>query len=228
MSTTTSAALVKLIASAHLQPVARATALAQLDRQSRFKAAGGTYMPRTRDFVERFAQVPDPNSAKKPSHPADFQTVGRRRTEGPLSAAEMAWLQRLPSDPTQVPFEDAAEVANLVAKVSRMKDPAGARLLTSVWQPIADYHDRRVAQDRLARARQPLPTIPSGALDALIEAVKIEDPTLPDDVIVSRANTLLRTTLDKRSDDYIKEQHDAQAAMQALDDAIAKRKEVAR
>src|SRR4051794_31683887 len=136
--------------------------------------------PKAAGFLQRFIDlpVPDRNVGQHPRDAVRMNADDMRRADSgnaePLSPAELAWLQRLPSDPAAVTFDDATALAGMAERLSPSTQPADARLVHDIWQPIADLHDRRLLKGTVAIASRPLPQVPSGALDALVEAVGAE------------------------------------------------------
>lgn len=149
-------------------------------------------------FAEDMANLPTPHTASV-AHPEDAVRGAARNTKA-LAPADLAWLDRLPRDPSAVPFTDATALAGMAQGIATAQ-PAGAsdrRLIDAVWQPVKAHHDRRVADAAMANARQPLPPIPPSALPALSDAVAAEVPQLRDDEVLARAQDLLRTALEER------------------------------
>jgi len=153
----------------------------------------------------------------------------QRRGGGPLSAVEMAWLQRLPADPSKTSYDDASAVAALAADISRMDHPADARLVASHWQPVADHHDAAEAEVALSNARSTsLPTPPSSTMPALVEAVTAEHPELTPGEATGRARALLDDATTKRAASRAKSIANAKDKLGALGDAARARGAVTR
>lgn len=130
-------------------------------------------------------------------HPAAGPLPQRR--PGPLTPAELAWLERVfPSDvdPAKVSMSDAQALAAIDAGISRMDHPADARLVSAVYSPIREFHDVEAAKVEMENARRPVPSIPASALNAMIDAVTADDPTLTADEAVFRASALVNETAD--------------------------------
>lgn len=135
------------------------------------------------------------------NHPGRLAYHTKPRPEGPLTPTELAWLGRLPDDPTKTSFDDAAALGQLAANISRMEHPTDHRLVHSYWQPIADHHDTAEAEVALANARAvPLPPVPASTLPALAEAVAVEHPELSPGEATGRAKALLDQAVTKRDD----------------------------
>jgi hypothetical protein len=113
----------------------------------------------------------------------------------PLTAADIAWLQRLPSDPAEISYEDAHTLARMDATW-----PAGspdARLVRSVLGPVRRYHDTKAAQVDLENLQAtPLRNVNKGeAVELLREALTRETPELHEDEASLRAGNLLQEAL---------------------------------
>jgi len=148
----------------------------------------------------------------------------QRRGGGPLSTVEMAWLQRLPADPSKTSYDDASAVAALAADISQMEHPADARLVASHWLPIRDYHDGNAANVTLGNARAvPLPPVPSSALPALAEVVAAEHPELSPGEATGRAKAMLDQAVTKRADARARVIDNAKSTISAVGDAARAR-----
>lgn len=148
---------------------------------------------------------------EKYEHPRAAARPGHRKA-GPLEPVEIAWLQTLPRDPSQVTFEDATALAALASAVSRMQHPADARLVAAYWAPVEAMHDRAQAEITLRNAQQPVPSIPSSALGALTDAVAREVPELNDIEVTTRAGNVLRDALTVREEQRQAQIDEAQQA----------------
>lgn len=127
------------------------------------------------------------------------QGAGASGTDGRtgLEPADIVWMQRLPTDPAQVTYADAVQLASLMQLTK--PNTADRRLAESIWRPVKHVHDLKAAEVELENARRPLPDVPSTALGALAEAVRAEVPQLTDDEVVGRASNMLREALDGRT-----------------------------
>lgn len=177
------------------------------------------YAQRERTPTETYAH---PETRAK-SMPLDHSRQGDQRT-AKLEPADIAWLQRLPSDPRAVTYADAVQLATFARNIPGRT--ADRRLLDAVWLPVKQIHDLRAAEADLANARQQLPEVPSSALGALAEAVRSETTELTDDEALSRASTLLRDTLDRRSAERDARIAVAEAQIASLMDTQAQREAV--
>lgn len=160
------------------------------------QARGG---PRSHEkFAADMAALPAPTTTSV-VHPEDA-VRGQERQHKALAPADLAWLDRLPRDPSAVPFTDATTVAAMSRGLTASQ-PAGSpdrRLIDTVYAPIKAHHDQRVADAALANARQPLPPVPSSALPALADAIAAEVPALTDGEVMARAGDLHRQALEER------------------------------
>ncbi|MCU1612777.1 MAG: hypothetical protein JWO98_317 [Frankiales bacterium] len=186
--------------------------------RARFTAQSGRgATPAQKQFAEDMANLPAPQRTST-AHPAD--TVrGAQAVHKALSPSDLMWLQRLPQDPAQVPFQDAGTVAAMAHGLA-INLPMGhsdRRLIDSVWQPIKSFHDKRAADAALGNARQPLPPIPASALPALADAVAAEVPQLNDSEVLARASELLRQALEERGAARAQAIQKAEAELAKLD-----------
>lgn len=150
-----------------------------------------TSTPAQRGFLDNLANQPLPAStAVEYQHPA-APPLPRRPADTPLSASELAWLQRLPADPTQVPHDDARTLASMATSLSPLTNTADHRLVTSIWDPVREFHDGNVARLQVQAANQPPPPIPPSALNALADAVAAENTQLAPHEAIGRASEML-------------------------------------
>jgi len=157
------------------------------------------------------------------AHPADDPRARSVKPVDGLTPADLAWINRLPNDPAQVPFTDAVSLAGLASGVSAFKHPSDARLVESVWQPVKEIHDANAARVALDQAQTPVPNVPSSALSALTDAIAAEVPQLDSTEAVARAGAQLRDTLDKRTAARDSKVADAKAAIAQASEAAARR-----
>jgi len=175
------------------------------------------------DMAAQFAAVP--RAPEKYLHPADDAKAmpDPRITTGSLSPADVAWLQGLPGDPEQVPYDDAVQLAKMAANVSTTKDAPSARLIGQKWLPVKELHDGRAAQAALTTAQVIAPPVPSSVLPALTDAIAAEHPTLEPDEAVGRAGAQLRDALDQRNAAREDKVLTARAAIAKASEASARR-----
>lgn len=214
------------IADAITKPHTRmsAGALAAMAASER-RATGPAFSDKSRRFLDDMLARPVSTPTATYNHPATAAEVRPpKRTRKTLSPAELAWLDRIPADPTQVPHADAAALAGLVAGISPMSSPAEARLVDSVYAPIRDFHDHNQAHADLANAKavQVLP-VPSSALPAAAEAIARETPALTESEAVSRASTMVNAAAEKQRTTRDRAINDAQDNLDQLTAKIAAR-----
>ena len=179
--------------------------------------------PKTRELLTELATPKA--SRSKVAHPLEHATRAqyRRDQDEDLSPAELMWLQRLSLDPTKVSFPDAARLAALAQSVSRVQAPGSARLIDSIWLPVKEVHDRRVAEAQRAQAATPLTRIPSTALGAIAELIEQQNEGLDDLAIASRAREVMSTVSTQREDRHSKALASADRALKELADRKAQR-----
>ncbi len=189
-------------------------------------------------WLNDMSQVRTNGAAPRYDHPGARPV---RREPGPLTPAELVWIQRLPADPAQVSYEDARVLVGLVASVGKVATPGAdqfegaqpahndpkaagdSRLVESIYAPIRELHDRAVANIRLEVAQQPLPAIPASTTGALAEAYMAEIPGLRQHEAWARAE---EAVADARADREATRQKAIDAARKDIarvDEALAKR-----
>jgi len=171
-----------------------------------------------RSFVEQLAAaVGSTGPDAQHGHPAESAPlISRGGQHGPLTLqpVDVAWLQRLPTDPRQIDDADAAQLASLArATAPRTGD---RRLVDSIWLPVKALHDVKVAEANLANAKRPLADLPATALAVMTEAVRREVSGLTEDEVVARAARLLREALDKRVTEHDRRIQKAEAQLHAV------------
>jgi hypothetical protein len=138
----------------------------------------GSLLPRAqREFLETVRDTPRRTTTAGVVHPEDEagRVANRRNKDEDLSPVELAWLQRLPLDPAAITFDDAVQLAALASSVSKMKTPATYRLVESVWRPVKDLHDERLAKAQLEKARAPLPDLPLTTVQAIAASLAAQE-----------------------------------------------------
>jgi len=176
------------------------------------------------DVAEQCANVnPNPKAASY-QHPADDPRVRAAKPSDGLSASDLAWINRLPSDPAQVSHDDAIQLAGLAAGLTGVQsNPSDARLISSVWSPVREIHDANAARAALAAAQTSPPPVPSSAVRALADAIAAETPELTPTEALSRAGSQLRDSLDNRVGARQQKVLDARAAIARASEAAAVR-----
>ena len=132
------------------------------------------------------------------AHPGrDAQAVAGLSPQ--LTASDLAWLQRLPTEPDQIRYEDARTLAGMAQAT-----PLGSsdrRLVDSIWAPVKNLHDVAQAKVELANATAAaVPTPPAATTNVLTAALAREMPMLTPDEASARARALLQEAVDKQSE----------------------------
>lgn len=132
-----------------------------------------------RKFLGELIGSERPPSSGGYTHPARVSARNIDRDKNRLDASDLAWLERLPRDPTEVSLEDAATVHGLLKnlRLGRASE-SDRRLVQSIWQPIKALHDKAEAVHNLELARRPLPELSEAAVAAVAEVMCNEDPSL--------------------------------------------------
>lgn len=152
--------------------------------------------------------------------------TGTMRPE-PLSATDAVWLQRVPQDPAQVPFDDAIQLARLAASFTD-KGSSDGRLVWSVWEPVKHVHDTAAAEADLRAAERPYPPVPPSVHEALQDAIAAEVPQLRPDEVRLRADAMLVDALRERDAARQERIDDARARLASLRAAREQRLAVTR
>jgi hypothetical protein len=137
-----------------------------------------------------------------------------------LSDADIAWLTRLPSDPSAVTLNDA-KVA--IAMKDRTLSPDQARLVSSVVDPLLEYHDHQAALVDLSNAQQPVLPLPMSAVPALAHAISVEIPQLTADEAVGRAHAVMEKIASDRAAAQSKRLQQANTDLAAVKQRVADR-----
>lgn len=191
----------------------------KLEALRRFGADGGedVFLRKLRD-----AQV-KPARWVEYDDPTDNVSAPRRRDDRPgvvqpksLTASDVAWLERLPRDPTAVSYSDARVLTGMVGQVEA--GSSDARLLQSIWAPIRQFHARRAAEAELENTRNRIaPVIPeSVAAGLLARAILAEVPDLTEDEASTRSFAALREAKRRVEDDAAAALDVATARVRAL------------
>lgn len=160
-----------------------------------------------------------------PTHPEAGATRAqyRRDESTELSPIELAWLDRLPRDPAAVTFEDAERLAALSGQISAMRNPQSALLIETVWAPVKALHDNRVAQAKLALAKQPLPRFPEAVYGAMADALESEHPGVPGEALGVMARQAIEEVRERQERDHSVALDRAQRQVDQLAQAQAER-----
>ncbi len=199
-------------------------ALRYLERgEAKYGTGDTTHRRLVSDLLDE-PTAPSPPATYEHPAAAAMKSPAKRPGDGSLQPSEIAWLQRIPADPAQVPFADAQQLAALSATLSPLTNRADARLVESVYAPVRDYHDRNAAKADLANAVAiPVSPVPSSALPALARAIGTEHPGLSDDEVMGRANEAVRAAAVHRRTSRDAAIDSAQTRIAALDEAITAR-----
>lgn len=153
---------------------------------------------------------------------------GGKQQSYEFTATDLAWLNRLPSDPAAVSYDDAVQLASLAAASSSFADPSGHRLVQSIWKPVKEVHDAKAAASALQQSRQQVHDEPGSAVDALADALAAEEQFGPDEDARSRARRMIDDAFDQLEDGRLATIEDAKAAAQTAEDARSKRTSISR
>jgi len=178
-------------------------------------------------FADDLAAQHEPGSGaaaepyRHPGNDPKAHAPGRGGT--PLSPSDLAWIGRLPTDPTKMPYDDAVQLAGLSASLAGTQHASDARLVDSVWKPVQEVHDAGAARVALDQAQRSVPDVPSSAVRALADSIAAEVPNLQPAEALSRASTQLREALDKRATVRQQKVLDARAAIARASEAASLR-----
>lgn len=184
------------------------------DREKKRSFSSSTRAQRA--FIEAAQRTPVADPVGTYRHPAAQPLPMRDNV--PLSPVELAWLQRLPADPTQVSFDDAQALAAMDKAINPLQHPADSRLVRSVWAPVRDMHDANANEVQIRAARRPLPPMPHETLSALADAFLHENSQLNPQEALTRANAAIQDAAARRQgnrDAGIVAAQDGQAALVA-------------
>ena len=154
-----------------------------------------------RALVDALLKVAEPAAARHTPyrHPGRGPASRPAGPPRPLSAGDLAWLDRLPTDPAQVSDSDAQALARL----SRQVQPGSAdqRLVDAVWQPVRARHDQLAREHDLAPARTVVSPPEAELHAALADALTDETETaaLNERARSLHARELLDQALDSRA-----------------------------
>jgi hypothetical protein len=176
------------------------------------------------DFLAAADEVPLQDLVQY-QHPRAAGALPARSRTDPLSPSELAWLQRLPTDPAQIPFDDAQRLLALAASVTK---PDDLRLVRSIAAPVQEFHDRKQAEAAIANASQPPIAAPGETLGALADAIAAEYDQLQPEEAISRAGEVLRSNGEQRLRDHNAALHAAWQQLDAVNAAAQDRQTVTR
>jgi len=127
-----------------------------------------------------------------------------------LDAADLAWMQRLPTDPGEVSAADVQTLKGMAAQAAM--GTGDHRMIHSVLDPIARHHAKCEAEANLADLARPLPQVPGTAADALAAILAREVPDLTEAERYSRASAMVREAMQHRRDLHLDQVAEARAA----------------
>jgi hypothetical protein len=119
----------------------------------------------------------------------------------PLSPADIAWLDRLPKEPTEI----SAEYLRIVAAMAgRAASDGDRRLLETILGPVRAHHDRLERRSQLedtiakaSRSHQRSRDVEQLAISVLAERLHQETPELTEGEAEARARQALRERWDR-------------------------------
>jgi len=187
-----------------------------LFHRDRLQTPQSTEEAAQRALLDHLVAAPAEGSMQSYPHPGDAATP----TLPPqLSAADLAWLQRLPAEPHHIPYEDGRVLAGMAQAT-----PLGSsdrRLVDSIWNPVKNLHDIGQAKAALANTdAAAVPTPPPATHEVLAATLARELPMLTRDEVNARARVQLQDAVTKQSEARRKARD---AATQTLADATAGR-----
>lgn len=172
-----------------------------------------------REYLQELDAALDRPNFPRYQHPVD--SVRPVLNRQPLTVGEVAWLSSLPTDPEQVSYKAACQLAQLAARVaSSMSIPASDRqLVADRWEPVQDAYDRREAEH--LKARQ-YPTLPDPTV-ALAHLIAAETDELSDSERTFRARELVDTINKKMTENRQQNYDVAQRILDDVDQRVADR-----
>ncbi|MDH6679244.1 hypothetical protein M2284_003460 [Rhodococcus sp. LBL1] len=190
----------------------RVTALADAGRPKRMNAE--RYPAVVQEFLDRFlkamlSQKPDTTAPRHPGADASRSARVYPPSVTALEAPDLAWLQRLPA-PEEITYADAVQLGRFAAF------PFGAnssskRLVMSLWKPVEEIYDARLAEASIDKSQRPLFKIPS-PVAAVAVAVEHENRALTAEEARRRAEALVDKALVERRDINMNRRATAQSA----------------
>lgn len=196
-----------------------------------YGSRAGNLLPRAqREFLEAVRDTPRRPTTAGVVHPEDeaSRVANRRSKDEDLSPVELAWLQRLPLDPTAITFGDAVQLAALAGSISKMKTPASHRLVESVWRPVKELHDERLAKAQLEKVRAPLPDLPRTTVEAVAASLEERHPGVSQQALMIEARAIVEPFDESRQRDRHRAIESAERKLQQLSDERQRRVELAR
>jgi hypothetical protein len=143
----------------------------------------------------------DTTSFAGTSNPARVVEVPASVERLPLSPADIAWIDRLPKEPTEISAEDLRTLTTLAGRAASEGD---RRLLETILGPIRAHHDRLERRSRLedtiakaSRPHQRNGDVEGLAISVLAERLHQETPELTEGEAEARARQALRERWDR-------------------------------
>jgi hypothetical protein len=133
-----------------------------------------------REFLSEFLDQPRAADRGAYNHPRNGAVTNVDRKKAALDPSDLAWLDRLPKDPTKLSLKQGHA------------SQSDRRLVQSIYGPIKALHDKAEATHDLELARRPLQKISQTARAAVAEALCNDDPNLDPEM----ADVLARRELD--------------------------------
>ena len=169
-----------------------------------------------RALLDHLAAQPAEGSMQAYPHPGDNPVPN---LPAQLSASDLAWLQRLPAEPRDIPYQDGRVLAGMAQATTL--GSADRRLVDSIYNPVKQIHDVGQAKAQLANAdAAAVPTPPAATHAVLASAIAREMPMLNPDEVSSRARASLAAAVAKQTEER---RHARAAAADALANATAGR-----
>jgi hypothetical protein len=143
----------------------------------------------------------DSTSVAGPRNPAAVVDVPESVQRVPLSPADIAWLDRLPKEPTEISSED---LRTLTTMAGRAASDGDRRLLETILGPVRAHHDRLERRSRLedtiakaSLSHQRDKDVEHLAISVLAERLHQETPELTEGEAEARARQALRERWDR-------------------------------
>jgi hypothetical protein len=162
------------------------------------KYVTGSYPPESlRKWSEKAQEEIEKCSAnaREAMHPLQAMPDRAVQKMDKLSPSDLIWIQRLPTDPAKIPFQDAARLGQLAKHVA---DASDRNLLQSVWLPVKEHHDRRQAEALAHNANLAPANLFLESVQALGDIIRNEMPTLSQAGAEEEARELIRQAETRR------------------------------
>jgi hypothetical protein len=187
------------------------------------EALAGTVPQPTEDERRELQRRVDSTSVAGPRNPATVVEVPDSVERTPLSPADIAWLDRLPREPTEISAED---LRTITAMAGRAASDGDRRLLETILGPVRAHHDRLERRSRLqgtiteaSRSHQRSKDVEDLAVTVLGERLRREVPELTEAEAEARARQALRERWDRAEHQRQEKLRTAKEQLTALDKA---------